>query len=202
MIPSYIMQPLAKTTFGTDKAHIYLVDTLNKLDKKKVTAKCMAMISPARGWASRIESLWRKGVLETKEVGTIVRLYRTDQGVHFSKLNAELDEKKKAWEHVLSDEGYRDMELEHLAMKLTMNIAAAPIKDLAVAINKARTKEISEQSRVRYLRSKSSIDTAHLGLSAEQEIALLKQMLSKQKTENEQTEEPRNGIQVIAWPKL
>lgn len=77
---------LPLTLFGVGSAEKYLTDTLNKLECKKVTAKCMAMISASRSWSNKFGALMRSGVMSVQEVGNLVRLFKAEQAGHYAAL--------------------------------------------------------------------------------------------------------------------
>lgn len=169
---------IARATFGEGKAEVYLADTLNKLDKSsaKCTAKCMAMISSSRAFCAKMSYAVRSKHLTAKDVAGIMRLYRTEQARSFKALNSVLDAELKAWEHELTDQGYIDMELEHLALKLAMNIASSCAKELLERLQRVRLDEIKSEREVRRLRSGCNVDTHKLNLPIKDEIKLLKEL--------------------------
>lgn len=168
---------LPKITFGEGKAELYLVDTLNELQRPKVTAKCMKMISGYRGWCGRMREVRRLNVLSLKELAHIVRLNKTEHARYCVELNASIDEELAAWTPVLTDEGYVKAELEARALKLAMNISTACLKQLAQELSAKIVDQDRLERRVRHYRSQVSVDTARLGLPVASEVLLLQDII-------------------------
>lgn len=168
---------LPKTLFGTGKAEVFLVDTLNQLAKPNVTAKCMSMISSSRSWAMRFHRLISTNAMPLKDVASLIRLYRTEVSARFKAKNKELDQNLKDWAPALTNEAFYAKELEVKALKLAMNIASAPIKEAGLRAMKIRIAQIKRDSkllRARQAVKQLAIDKLEaLKLTPEQELEVL-----------------------------
>lgn len=179
------VKQLPQTLFGVGQAEKYLVDTLNKLQRKKITAKCMAMISASRAWASKFSALMRSDIISAQEVGNLVRLFKAEQARHYASLNKSLDEDMAAWSPELKPEALEAKRLEGLALKLAMNISTAAMKEVGSYVMRVRTDQIRKETQLRAARRSwqelvtsendgQEIGLSNLKLSLEQELEVMK----------------------------
>lgn len=169
---------LPKTLFGVGPAETYLVDTLNQLNRKKVTAKCMAMISASRAWSNKFGELLRSGVLSVQDVSNLMRLFKAEQAQHYAGLNRALDEELAAWGPELTPEGLAAKQLEARAFKLAMNIATACMKEIGSHVTKTRVDQLKRERQLqharRMMRQFPPVNLESLKLSPEQETKVLR----------------------------
>lgn len=143
---------LPKTLFGVGAAETYLVDTLNQLQRRKVTAKCMAMISTSRAWSNKFGALLRSGVVSVQDVNNLMRLFKAEQARHYATLNKNLDEELAAWAPELTPTGLAEKQLEARAFKLAMNIATACMKEIGARVTKTRVEQLRRVQQLRNAR--------------------------------------------------
>ena len=165
---------LPQTLFGTGPAEKYLVDTLNELQKKRVTAKCMAMISASRSWSYKFGDLLRSGVLSVQEVTNLMRLFKAEQAQHYAALNKALDEELAAWAPELTPAGLVEKQLEARAFKLAMNIARACMKEIGSYVVRLRVDQLRRERQLQNARRTTTVNIADLKLSVEQETKVLR----------------------------
>lgn len=169
---------LPKTLFGTGKAEVFLVDILNQLAKPNATAKCMAMISTARAWRAKFDSLITSHALPLRDVSNLVRLHKTECAQRFSAMNKELDQSLKDWAPELTNEAFYAKELEVKALKLAMNIATGALKQVGVRATRLRVDQIKRDRRLqdarRSVRELPADRLAALKLTGDQELEVLK----------------------------
>lgn len=165
---------LPKTLFGTGTAEAYLADTLNKLDNKRITARCMKMISGARAWSAKFYALHRAKTLSDRDVANLLRLLKAEQAAHFSALNKKLDDELAAWGPELTAEGMALKKLEALAFKLTMNIASASMKRASAYAKRLRMTQLKQERQLQHARREMrAVDLSKLKLSPEKETEVL-----------------------------
>lgn len=177
------MKQLPKTLFGVGKAASFLVDTLNELQRPKVTAKCMAMISSSRAWQAKFSALVRTGVITLQDVGNLVRLYKTEQGERYAAWNKQLDEDLETWTPLLTSEALHSKTLEARAYKLAMNISMAATKQAGSNISRMRIDQLRRDKQLRVMQASVRRETDgqmdveavdRLKLTPEQNLAVLK----------------------------
>jgi hypothetical protein len=170
---------IAKTTFGNGKAELYLVDTLNQLERSKnVAARCQKMISTQRDWCAQLNKLWRSKQFSTAGVAHIVTLSMKEHATICSQLNRELDAELAAWEHLLTDEGYIRAQLKARALKLAMNISTAALKELYTQLTKSQREQQATLSRLYHFRRQVNVvNTEKYKLEPTTEIQLLKDLM-------------------------
>jgi hypothetical protein len=169
---------LPQTLFGVGPAEKYLVDTLNELQRKKVTARCMAMISASRAWASKFNTLLTSGAMSVKDVGNLTRLFKAEQAVRYSALNKALDDDLANWAPELTPEGLAAKQLEARALKLAMNVSTACMKQVGLRIARTRGDQLRRERQLRHarrmMRAFPPVDLASMKLPPEQEARILK----------------------------
>ena len=179
------MKNLPQTLFGVGKAERYLVDTLNEVQRKKVTAKCMAMISSSRSWANKFDALLLSGVMSVQEVANLVRLFKAEQAQHYAFLNKSLDEDLAIWGPELKPESLTARRLESRALKLAMNVATACMKRVGGRVAEIRVEQLRRERQLyharRVMRNLHSLELADMKLTPEQETGILKLIIEATK---------------------